>query len=83
MAGACRTPLPRKTRDVRPLELTIKGFRTGHLNNSTASDAIPDMIWTYDLFGQIDYVNAAWISYTGLNLVVTVAQPTLWTSVLS
>jgi len=41
------------------------------------------MIWTYDLFGQIDYVNAAWISYTGLNLVVTVAQPTLWTSVLS
>ena len=41
------------------------------------------MIWTYDLFGQFDYVNAAWISYTGLNLAVTVTQSTLWTSGLS
>jgi PAS domain S-box-containing protein len=41
------------------------------------------MIWTYDSFGVLNYVNAAWILYTGLNLAETVAQPTLWTPLLA
>jgi len=35
------------------------------LNSPTVSnatlDAIPYMIWTYDSFGMLDYVNAAWV----------------------
>ena len=57
------------------------------MNSPTVSnatlDAIPYMIWTYDSFGVLNYVNAAWILYTGLNLAETVAQPTLWTPLLA
>lgn len=41
------------------------------------------MIWTYDSFGMLNNVNAAWISYTGLNLAETVAHPALWSHLLA
>ncbi len=52
------------------------------VSNATL-DAIPYMIWKYDRFGALNYVNTAWISYTGLNLAETVAQPTLWAPLLA
>ncbi len=62
-------------------------MKAGRLNSPTVSnttlDAIPYMIWTYDSFGVLNYVNAAWISYTGLNLAESAAQPTLWTPLLA
>jgi len=65
----------------------LQRIQAGRLNSPAVSnatlDAIPYMIWTYDRFGALNYVNTAWISYTGLNLAETVAQPTLWPPLLA
>ena len=37
------------------------------MNEHTILDRIPYMVWTYDASGTINFVNAAWIKYTGLD----------------
>jgi len=65
----------------------LERIQAGRLNSPAVSnatlDAIPYMIWTYDRFGALNYVNTAWISYTGHNLAETIAQPTLWAPLLA
>lgn len=35
------------------------------------AEALPQLIWTVDATGQVDYINERWTAYTGLNLAQT------------
>jgi PAS domain S-box-containing protein len=44
-------------------------------------DGIPCMAWTYDALGALDYVNARWTEYTGLDLIAA-QQAMSWSLIL-
>ncbi|MDB5855121.1 MAG: hypothetical protein JWR22_3162 [Herminiimonas sp.] len=44
------------------------------------ADAMPHMVWTTDLLGQVEYLNQPWVAYTGLT--VSESLGTGWTSVV-
>ena len=63
---ASRTRALAQRTEVAELELTL-----GELRYRSLANIVPQLIWTADMAGQVEYVNDRWIAYTGLDLEET------------
>jgi PAS domain S-box-containing protein len=62
-----RKALQEQERDLRERELAA--VRAEELIRYRAlADAMPQLVWTTDAKGRVDYVNKGWIDYTGISL---------------
>ncbi|WP_072016170.1 PAS domain-containing protein [Leptolyngbya sp. KIOST-1] len=66
--------------DVTEQKHTEAALRKSELHFRTLADSMPQMFWTAQTDGQLEYCNQRWYHYTGLNAAQSYAQG--WVSVL-
>jgi PAS domain S-box-containing protein len=54
--------------DIHSQALLHERIRASEANFHTLADAIPQIVWTANCEGEIDFFNHRWFEYTGLNL---------------
>lgn len=67
-------------RDITERKQAEVALRTNEARFRQLADAMPQIVWRTDRAGNIDYVNAQWLTYSGLTLTESFGQG-LWPAV--